>query len=344
MVFTFFFISNFILLFILIRFQKKHNFLIDNNISSFHKTHKGRIPLTGGMLIITNLFALYFLTEINLSMKVILVALLFYIIGVFSDVYNNFQPAMRLLLQFSLILIFIYSESFFLLETNILIIDSILENRIVNNLFLSFCVIVLINGFNLLDGKNGLVVSNLIIIILFLHLINQKNNNHDFIYIFLGIVFFTFLIFNIVGNCFLGDSGIYVCGFLISYLAVDTYNNSVSVSSIFIANLLWLPCFENLFSIIRRFLLSQNKFTSPDKRHLHHLIHKYLVKNYNLGNLLGNSLTGILINSYYILSIIIAYNFMWNRSINLIILFLNTLFYILLYIKLINKIYKVKIN
>ena len=75
----------------------------------------------------------------------------------FSDLYSNFQPAMRLLLQFSLILIFIYSESFFLFKKNITKIDNIIENRILNSLFLSFCVIVLINGFNLLDGKNGLV-------------------------------------------------------------------------------------------------------------------------------------------------------------------------------------------
>lgn len=343
MFFTFFLISNFILLFILIKFQKKYNFLLDNNASSFHKTHTGSIPLTGGILIIINILALYFLTEINLSIKVTLVILLFYIIGVFSDLYSNFQPAMRLLLQFSLILIFIYSESFFLLETNITIIDNIIENRILNSLFLSFCVIVLINGFNLLDGKNGLVALNLIIIVIVLHLINQKNNNNDIIYIFLVIILSTFLIFNITGNCFLGDSGVYVYGFLISYLAVDTYNNSTLLSSIFIVNLLWLPCFENLFSIIRRYLLNQNQFTSPDKRHLHHLIHKYLVKKYNLGKILSNSLTGIIINSYYLLSILVAYNFMWNRSINLLILFFNVLFYILLYIKLINKIYKIKI-
>ena len=342
MFFTFFLISNFILLFILIKFQKKYNFLLDNNTSSFHKTHKGNIPLTGGMLIIINILALYFLTEINLSIKLIIVILLFYIIGVFSDLYSNFQPVIRLMLQFSLILIFIFSESFFLSETNIAIIDNILENRTLNSLFLSFCVIVLINGFNLLDGKNGLVVLNLIIIVIVLHLINQKNFNNDLIYIFLVIVLLIFFIFNITGNCFLGDSGVYVYGFLISYLAVDTYNNSILLSSMFIVNLLWLPCFENLFSIIRRYLL-KNELTSPDKRHLHHLIHKFLVKKYNLGKVLSNSLTGIIINSYYLLSIMIAYHYMWNRSINFLILFFNVLFYVLLYIRLINKIYKIKI-
>ena len=108
MFFTFFLISNFILLFILIKFQKKYNFLLDNNTSSFHKTHEGSIPLTGGILIAINILGLYFLTEINLSIKVILVALLFYIIGVFSDLYHNFKPSIRILLQSILILIFIH--------------------------------------------------------------------------------------------------------------------------------------------------------------------------------------------------------------------------------------------
>ena len=41
---------------------------------------------------------------------------------------------------------------------------------------------------------------------------------------------------------------------------------------------LWYPCFENLFSIIRKFNFKKSPI-SPDNKHLHQLLFIFLKKN-----------------------------------------------------------------
>ena len=61
-----------------------------------------------------------------------------------------------------------------------------------------------------------------------------------------------FIIFNFFGKNFLGDGAAYGLGFLLGYilLKISLLNNNVS--PYFIANLLWYPAFENLFSILKK--------------------------------------------------------------------------------------------
>ena len=345
MLFVFFLISNLLLLFVLIKFQNKYKFLLDNNIQSFHKTHIGSTPLSGGILIILNIIILYFVTDLNFNITLLYISILYYLIGVLSDIYEKFEPRLRLISQFTLMIIFIYLNNLTLSNVDIEFINYFLNNQITNTLFISFCTITLINGLNLMDGKNGLVSINLLTIFVILFLINQKNNNDASIYVFLLIIIFVYLIFNLFGKCFLGDSGIYVFGFLVAYLVLETYNKSSLLSSIFIVNLLWFPCLENLFTIIRRFILNHKKITKPDKRHLHHLIDIMLIKKYRFNKKLSNTITGIVINLYILLTIIIAYNFMSDRTVNLLILLCNVLIYSMLYAKLIiSNIYGKKLN
>ena len=125
MLFNFFFlISNLLLLFILIKIQNKYKFLLDNNGKSFHKTHEGSTPLTGGLLIIINIIILQFLANINLTIISIIILLFFFLIGVLSDIYEDFKPMSRLILQFSLIFLFIYSHEIILKSIDISLMPS----------------------------------------------------------------------------------------------------------------------------------------------------------------------------------------------------------------------------
>ena len=53
---------------------------------------------------------------------------------------------------------------------------------------------------------------------------------------------------------FLGDSGAYFLSFFIGFILIEIYNANLKISPYFIILLLWYPCFENLFSIIRKLL------------------------------------------------------------------------------------------
>ena len=62
-----------------------------------------------------------------------------------------------------------------------------------------------------------------------------------------------------------------------SVILIKFINNNTVISPYFVVLLLWYPCFENLFSIVRR-LLSNKKTQQADNYHLHHLIYLFFSK------------------------------------------------------------------
>jgi hypothetical protein len=85
------------------------------------------------------------------------------------------------------------------------------------------------------------------------------------------------LVFNSINYAYLGDSGVYFVSFISSFIIIDFINNNSSISPYLGVLLLWYPCFENLFSIIRR-LRSSKKTYQSDNYHLHHLIYLFFLK------------------------------------------------------------------
>jgi UDP-GlcNAc:undecaprenyl-phosphate GlcNAc-1-phosphate transferase len=136
--------------------------------------------------------------------------------------------------------------------------------------FLTFCSLLFINALNMTDGENGLCSLIQIIILLILVYFNQYSlsNYHKFTYIFLLILF---LIFNIRGKVFLGDSGVYLGSFIIINNIFYTYNKvaTFKVEQIFI--LLMVPGIDMFRVFLLRIINKKNPF-SGDRMHLHHLL------------------------------------------------------------------------
>jgi len=137
----------------------------------------------------------------------------------------------------------------------------------------------------------------------------------------------------------LGDGGSYLLGLLFAVCLIDTYQINDSMSSLFIVSLLWYPAFENLFSILRKVRYS-NSPTNPDTNHLHQLIFFHLKKVFKSNGFYINTFTGILINFYNLLSIMLAVQFYNNSKAQILIIIFNVFFYIFIYSKL--KIAKIK--
>ena len=92
-------------------------------------------------------------------------------------------------------------------------------------------------------------------------------------------------------------------------------------------NLLWYPAFENLFSILRKL---KTGISTPDNFHLHHFIYLELNKKFKKNNF-NNSLTGVIINLFNLILLIMA-SFFANHSAYLsIILGLNISIYLIVY-------------
>jgi UDP-GlcNAc:undecaprenyl-phosphate GlcNAc-1-phosphate transferase len=69
----------------------------------------------------------------------------------------------------------------------------------------------------------------------------------------------------------MGDSGIYILSFFLSYLIIKNYNINVKINADLIFILMMLPGIDMLRLFIFRILNKKNPF-SPDKNHIHHLL------------------------------------------------------------------------
>ena len=138
-------------------------------------------------------------------------------------------------------------------------IDNILEDTIFSYLFTVFCLLILINGSNFIDGLNGLLLGYLILIFVTLYqieLIQTLDFSVEKFKIFILFIFFI-LVLNIFNQLFLGDNGAYPLGFFTGLMLIEIYSLNEKISPYFIILLLWYPCFEILFSIIRKIILKK---------------------------------------------------------------------------------------
>ena len=324
----------------LIYFQKKYNFCLDK-ISSNEK-HKALLqtnnstPLTGSFFFIPVVFYL----SLNIHFIFALFCTLFFVLGLLSDIKITKSPKFRLLLQFILVFIYLLMDQNLKIDTRIEFLNSLIEYEVIRVFIISFFLLVLINGYNFIDGVNNLTSLNFLIVAAFLYLISRDLNLVNFKYIYFNLIIFLliFTLFNFFGKNFLGDGGVYGLSFFLGILIIKTTLIGKNISPYFIANLLWYPAFENLFSIIRR-SLSEKKNYMADNYHLHQLLFKYFKKKIIFKKkYLLSSFIGIFINIYLTLFYLIGFIDYKNTKLQIYLILINILIYLLVYFKLKKKI------
>ena len=166
-------------------------------------------------------------------------------------------------------------------------------------------------------------------------------NNFNFI-IFNGdknlIIFslslFVILFYNFLNKLFIGDNGSYLLGFIFSIFLIRIHQINIDVSPYFIILLLWYPCFENLFSIIRK-RMSKTLATKPDNNHLHQLLFFLILKKLKIKKkLIANNLTSIIINIYNFVIFFISSEKYYDSTFQLLLILTNIVIYSCAYIYL----------
>ena len=168
-----FIIFHFIFSVLLLFICKKFNVLIDIKSEKHKKfSSKNRSFLIGGILIIT--FINYYFLSIEKNFALCLFFNSIFLIGLMSDLKKINSASLRFLMQTVTIVCFVNYLNLEINFTKIDFIDEILQNQLTNILFVSFCLMVLINGSNFIDGLNcNHVLYFLIVsIILFFNLSN----------------------------------------------------------------------------------------------------------------------------------------------------------------------------
>ena len=318
---------------------KKKNFLIsetgDNH--QIFASHS-KIPLTGGILIYFGIF-FYF----NENILLLFILTLLFILGIFSDLKILKSAKKRFVSQIILVISYIYFMDITINDTRLNFLDYFLEINLFNYLFVTFCILIVINGSNFLDGLNTIILGYYLIII-FVLLFLKSNNiieiNYFSIETFLYLLAITYFL-NLLNFLYLGDSGSYILGFIFSLLLIDIYNSNEYLSPFFIIFLLWYPCFENLFSIIRKTKLKISAM-EPDTNHFHQLIFYFLKTKMNLKVIYLNIITANLINLYNLLIFGFSVNYANHTKIQIGLILLNLILYTFIYLLLFS--YKTKKN
>ena len=232
-----------------------------------------KVPLSGGIFLILFLSTVFIEKDIITYIFMIFI----FILGLFSDLKILSLPSRRLFYQFILIILFVYFSDINTILTRVIFIDYALKNYYISIFFTTFCLIILVNGTNFIDGLNGLALTYYLIVIALLYKLNLLTgiNFSNFNVINLFYLLFIMTIFNFFNKFYLGDSGAYLLGFLIGYILIKIHNHNPNISPFFVVLLLWYPCFENLFSIIRKFKLGKSP-VFPDNRHFHQLLFYFL--------------------------------------------------------------------
>ena len=289
------------------------------------------IPLSGGLILVFTSY--YYLNLINFSYVFFI-----FCIGFLSDIKKINSPKIRFIIQTLIVLGVVYFSSITVPHTKINFLDQLIEYDTFRVLFTVFCILIVINGFNFIDGVNTLLIGYCLIISLSLYYLSLNNVEISLIIDFYNLitVLIALFILNFFNKLYLGDAGAYFLSLLFALSLIHTYQINNNISPYFIVCLLWYPAFENLFSILRKKKLSKSPM-KPDTNHLHQIIFLFLKKTFNIKSVYLNTATGVMINFYNLICIAVATNFYNHTKIQILIIIFNIVVYIFFYRKLLHK-------
>ena len=314
---------------ILAIFIHKKNFL-SNYSGDNHQlfSNKKNVPLIGGLFLIIPLVSLYYQNTFYI-ITLISVAL----IGLFSDRKVLVSAKKRFLFQLSLIVLSVTFLDLEILSSRLIFFDNLLNIYLFNLFFTSFCLLILINGSNFIDGLNGLLLIYMTFVILFLlklGLLSKlpiEKNFITYLIFFLAIL----IILNLSNILMLGDTGAYLLSFFVGYFIITCHNLNPYISPYFFITLIWYPCFENLFSIIRKLKSNLSPF-DPDNNHFHQLVYTFIKRKIFKNRLVANNISGLIINAFNFIIIFIGSTKVYSSVYQISLIIISTLIYTFLYL------------
>jgi len=293
--------------FVLILNKHYPKMLIDNQLGKPQAYHMSPTSTTGGLLVFLSFLIVffYFLVFKNIIfLEYLTFCTLIFFIGFADDLTINIKPRTRLLLMIIFLVFLVKYNNFYIESTGIEFLNSWLENSgIFSLIFICLCFLFIINGANLIDGYNGLLGIHSLIILINLFLINLFSENNDLanFLLFSILILMIFLKLNFPkAKIFLGDGGSYFLGTFIAISVILTSIANPSISPFYFCILLFYLFFEVFFSFFRKLIKEGIPPIHPDKKHLHMLLYKILLRKNN-NKLKSNYYTSIIINLIYLL-------------------------------------------
>ena len=308
---------------ILGNYAKKFNILVDLPDRS-RKFHKRPTPLTGGLGILIALLVsgkLYidlnnltgYLPEFTFQLMVISIPLLILFL---IDDFKDLEPIYRILIQVFLSIYMIISTGVYLETLGNLFGLGDINLGVFSIPVTIFCVVGIMNAFNMMDGINGLCSGCAMIALMLIGFFSGLIYDSMLVLIIgsmIGFVLFNMGIFGKKRGVFLGDSGSNLVGFWVAWIAI--YASQSEIYSIQPITVLWfvaiplLDCIGLIYSRTKK----GRSWSDAGRDHIHHKLMKmFSPKGTLLIILLITSFTGIfgILIEFYLSSYISTYLFL----------------------------------
>lgn len=249
------------------------------------KEHVSRIPTLGGLALFVGFFFSFVFWSGDYRMlgfnSILASLIILFIVGIKDDLYP--MPARKKLLAQVLAALIVVIQGD-LRITNLYGLLSIHDLPYwVTVVITTVAILAIMNGFNLIDGINGLAAGIAVIVLgTYAYWFYQMN---DVVFLILCLTLIgsllAFLRYNFsTASIFMGDSGSLVIGYLISIITIRFIQESrVHEPNIFFSiaaavyafNLLIIPLFDTLRVFTVRLLKGRSPFTA-DRNHIHHTL------------------------------------------------------------------------
>jgi UDP-N-acetylmuramyl pentapeptide phosphotransferase/UDP-N-acetylglucosamine-1-phosphate transferase len=289
------------------------------------------VPIFGGIAIFTGIiFSLLFWADIENIQYLLVSILIVFFVGVIDDLLE-LSPLKKLVGQVMATLIIIFLGD--LQIDNMHGVLGVYDLPIwLGTLFTIFVVVVITNGFNLIDGVDGLAAGIGVISSFSFGVIALLMDQSD-----MAIVAFTlmgsllaFLKYNFYpAKIFMGDTGSLVVGMILSILAINIIRYGLVTETIKLPNkgpllsivILAIPLFDSLRVFVARIIKRRNPL-SAGRGHIHHAL-------LSLG--LGHKKTSFILYLFTISMIVFSY-FLFDVNVNVGIAIFALTSFIILYI------------
>ncbi len=265
---------------ILRNYAKQYNILVALPDRS-RKFHKRPTPMTGGIGILVSLLItgkLYIdLNNLNdylpdFTLQLMLVSIPLLILFLIDDL-KGMRPILRITIQSLVTIYIIFSTDVHLQSFGNLFGLGEVSLGAFGIPFTVFCVVGIMNAFNMIDGINGLCSGSAMIALLLIGFHSGLIYDSMLVLIvgsMIGFLIFNLRIFGKKRGVFLGDSGSNLIGFWVAWSAIYASQNTIydvkPITMIWFVAIPLLDCIGLIFSRIKQ----GKSWATAGRDHIHH--------------------------------------------------------------------------
>ncbi len=293
-----------------------------DDVQAVQSMHTRLTPRVGGIAIFAALGLSVIFAPVAISgpyANFVLATSLLFIVALAEDLGFHISPRMRLLAAMGASLLAIWLLGVWLPRAGIPGLDLLVDHWAIGVPLTLLVTAGIANGFNLIDGVNGLASLTAIVAAMAMNQIAAMAG--DVIMVHLTMMFaagiFGFLLVNYpFGMIFLGDAGAYTIGFVLSWFGISLIVNSPDVSPWAILLTMYWPVADTLLAIYRR-SRKKRDVSAPDRLHVHQMVMRALeicILGRNRRQI-ANPLTTLVLSPFVVAPPVAGF-LLWNQNQN----------------------------